>query len=93
MDNELRRAMYVAAAIQGMLAAEATNVTLSVPFLADRAVELANAAIDLETGKLIYHNQELVDPGSITEETTEEIIEETVLEAFIEEEVGLGQLN
>lgn len=62
MDHELRKAMYIAAAIQGMLAAEAPDTTLPTAFLADRAVDIANAAIGIETGELVYDEGDLIPP-------------------------------
>lgn len=53
MDQELRRAMYVAAAIQGMLTAESPDVAYGAAWVADRAVEIANTAMQLEDGTLV----------------------------------------
>ena len=70
MDHELRRAMYIAAAIQGMMAAESPDVTMESAFVADRAVEIANNAISIETGEMVYESDEIgLVPQEVNDET------------------------
>lgn len=54
MDQELRKAMYTAAAIQGILSAEAPDVNYTSDWVADRAVEVATKAIQIEDGELVF---------------------------------------
>lgn len=54
MDQELRKAMYTAAAIQGILSAEASDVNYTSDWVADRAVEVATKAMQIEDGELVF---------------------------------------
>jgi hypothetical protein len=71
MDQELRKAMYVAAAIQGILSAEAADVNYNSDWVADRAVEVATKAIQIESGELVF----VTDPVPVDEVAICDIIE------------------
>lgn len=72
MDLDHRRALYIAAAIQGMLTAEQPDGPKDETYIAHRAVVIADTAVGLQEGTLGYDDEGDPAEGEADPETPAE---------------------
>ena len=61
MDHELRKAMYVQAAIQGILSSEPADYAWDSDYIASRAIEVAEVTLGIEDGTYVAPEPDIDD--------------------------------